>query len=404
MPVIDRQLIYECNFKHKKGKIASFDLDGTIITTKSGNRFPKDKNDWVLFNDSVADTLAEFDENEYDIVFFTNQKPLEKNVEKQKNFLDKINNIIDKINLPITYFICINNGYYRKPCTGAFDVFMREYGIDSLDNNSFYCGDAAGRPEGWKYKKKRTKIVNKKRKLAIVTCKKKKKDFSSSDLFFAQNCGLKFCVPEELFVNLKDKNPLMLPTRSFIGKKHDKSFTMDNIINYVNNVCENKIKPNQNMLIIMVGLPASGKSFLSKTIKDALAEKRRVCSVLNLDTVKTKNKLKKMYSTIINNNEDVIIDNTNVKEEDRNFFIDKNPNAYTIVINVTTDPEMINHLNYYRAQSSKNEKTFIGSIVYNMMKKKMVKPHKTDNIDVILEYKMCADNDLLKDKEFMYYY
>ena len=41
-------MIMECfNFSNKiSNKMAAFDLDGTIIKTKSGRRFPKDKDDW----------------------------------------------------------------------------------------------------------------------------------------------------------------------------------------------------------------------------------------------------------------------------------------------------------------------------------------------------------------------
>lgn len=65
-------------------------------------------------------------------------------------------------------------------------------------DKSFYCGDAAGRPENW--------------------APKKKKDFSCSDRLFAKNFGLKFYTPEEHFLgqkpvpfNLPEFNPALMP-------------------------------------------------------------------------------------------------------------------------------------------------------------------------------------------------
>ena len=202
MFIYNKNLIYKIDvpLSKKKIKIASFDLDYTIIKTKSGNVFPKNKDDWTFYNEDVIPMLKEFHKKNYLIVIFTNQSSLGKNETKKKDFIYKINNILKKIDLPISVFISISYGYFRKPCTGAFKIYLDNLNSKSIDfKKSFYCGDAAGRPKGWS-----------KNKL--------KKDFSSSDLFFANNIGLNFFLPEQIFENMKDCK-INLPIRKFLNCK-----------------------------------------------------------------------------------------------------------------------------------------------------------------------------------------
>jgi len=48
-------------------------MDDTIITRKSGAKFPKDAHDWVLLFDKVTPTIKKLHEDGYKIVIFTNQ-------------------------------------------------------------------------------------------------------------------------------------------------------------------------------------------------------------------------------------------------------------------------------------------------------------------------------------------
>lgn len=46
------------NFKGST-KVAAFDLDGTVIAPRSGNKFPKDKDDWKYWNGGVPKAIRD---------------------------------------------------------------------------------------------------------------------------------------------------------------------------------------------------------------------------------------------------------------------------------------------------------------------------------------------------------
>lgn len=66
-------------------------------------------------------------------------------------------------------------------------LFQENDNLDIDYDESFFCGDAAGRP-------------------AHCEPNKKKKDFSSCDRLFALNVKLKFFTPEEYFLSWKTAN------------------------------------------------------------------------------------------------------------------------------------------------------------------------------------------------------
>ncbi|KUF99986.1 Triosephosphate isomerase [Phytophthora nicotianae] len=62
-----------------KFKIAGFDLDGTLIVTKSGKKFAKDKDDWKLFHPTlVRDKLAQLARDGFTLTIFSNQNGIAK--------------------------------------------------------------------------------------------------------------------------------------------------------------------------------------------------------------------------------------------------------------------------------------------------------------------------------------
>lgn len=62
-----------------KIKIAGFDMDGTLIVTKSGKRFAKDAEDWKWFDAKrVPEKLAQLVEDGFELVLFSNQNGIDK--------------------------------------------------------------------------------------------------------------------------------------------------------------------------------------------------------------------------------------------------------------------------------------------------------------------------------------
>ena len=76
--------------------IASFDLDWTIIKPISGNKFPKNYDDWILIP-NIKQLINKLYNNGYKIVIFTNQASLYFDIDKFKH---KIHKIINEIGIP----------------------------------------------------------------------------------------------------------------------------------------------------------------------------------------------------------------------------------------------------------------------------------------------------------------
>ena len=161
--------------------MASFDMDDTIITRKSGAKFPKDADDWILLNDKVAPKIKELYNDGYKIVIFTNQAGIQKGKTRASDIKKKVQNIAKELDIEMQVFVASHEDEYRKPGTKMWDSLLNNNdGVKIFKEKSFFCGDAAGRKNG------------------------KVKDFSDSDLKFALNVGIQFKTPENLFFGQVD--------------------------------------------------------------------------------------------------------------------------------------------------------------------------------------------------------
>ena len=107
-------------------KVAAFDLDYTLITTKSGRRFPKNKDDWRLINKSIKSKLNQLHLDKYTIIVFTNQKNLEKRITK-KDFKEKLANIANEIDVPMIFYISLKMIICANLFRGCLNITIKNF-------------------------------------------------------------------------------------------------------------------------------------------------------------------------------------------------------------------------------------------------------------------------------------
>ena len=346
--------------------LAIFDIDWTIIKTKSGNVRPKDNKDWMFLYPNVKYELRKFIKNNYYVIFYTNQKNLNKTDGKMKLWMTKIDNIAKKLNIKFVIFASMMDDECRKPKIG---FFKRTGLLDKMNKLiSFYCGDAAGRTA---------------RKYMGVY---HKKDFADTDYKFAKNLGIRFYTPEGLFDIKNDKKYWSITYPLCLNEKKVGKYK--------------KFKPKKDLeMVIMVGFPGSGKSYY--TNKYIL---KHGYVVINMDTLKTQKKCLKICEEEIKNNNSVVIDNTNMGTKSRKMYIDigKKYNMYIRCIEFKTCRELSRHNAYFR--SSITDKKPIPNLVYNIMTKKYEKPRKKEGFDKIKRIDFIFEDKKLIDNYYRYYF
>jgi bifunctional polynucleotide phosphatase/kinase len=153
-------------------KVAAFDIDHTIITTKSGKNFPTNAQDWKWFDKCVPDKLKDLNDKGYRILFITNQAGIEKQKVSFAELKSKFEAMLVELDIPVFIFIATGENHFRKPSVEIWRFFLKNCNksIEIDHNESFYVGDAAGRPKNW--------------------APGKGKDFSCADRMFAHNLNL----------------------------------------------------------------------------------------------------------------------------------------------------------------------------------------------------------------------
>ena len=168
-------------------RVAAFDMDGTLIRTRSGRKFPTGRTDWLWLLPCIPDRLRKLHADGWKLVIFTNQNGISTGNQPVADIKGKILDIIKDVGVPMSAFVASADDLYRKPAVNMWSFMTAQHngGIPVNKDMSVYVGDAAGRPAAWDGDDKT------------------KKDFSASDRKFAHNCGISFYTPEEYFLHEK---------------------------------------------------------------------------------------------------------------------------------------------------------------------------------------------------------
>ncbi len=323
---------------NKKYSIAGFDLDYTIIKTKSGNVFPKNKNDWQFLNGEIKNKLIELSKNSnFLIVIFSNQKGLEKHGMTVNDFQDKINNIKKQLDINFILMAALKDDIYRKPRIEMWNYLKNILKINIDKTKSFYVGDMAGRSN----------------------------DKFDTDIKFALNLKIKFMTPEQYFLDVTKKESFNLT-----------GYQLDN--NSSNTKLNIKSEPNK--MVIISGYPGSGKSHLAKKFT-----KESKFKLFSRDTLH--NKFMKNLIDSMNLGEPVLIEGLYFNNQSRNELklLAEKYKYNTVYILVKTNYELSYHLNLYRSlyPNTNDPISPVPEIVYMKYRKNFEFPLETDWNEII---------------------
>ena len=304
-PFIMSPIVYNINNATNREKMASFDYDWTIVNPKEGKTFPTSIDDWVWLYPSVPNTIKKYYNEGYMIVIFTNQS--------KKWKFEQIQIVMKLLEIPL-FIVIANDKSEYKPNPILFNCLF-DNKINKLQ--SFFVGDALGR----------------------------KSDYSDSDKIFAENIGIKWYSPEDIFTNKTDV------------------FEIPNI----------PLSPTPE-IIIMVGYPGSGKSTISKNIC-----KNENYILIQGDVYKTSSKMIKASLQHIAKSKSIIFDATHSSVKKRKEYVDlalkHNYKAKCIHVSLSLDES-------YKRNKARCDKEQVPKIAYSIYKKYYEEPNENEGFSL----------------------
>jgi bifunctional polynucleotide phosphatase/kinase len=326
-------------------KVIFADLDHTLITPKGKYVFPKTIDDWKWKNDAIVPKLKAMYADGYEIVIVSNQKRMSGEEVKTKATM-----IYDDLLLPFVFISGHSDLYYRKPQLGLWEVLLKYILLDANNvdyTSSVFIGD------------------------------------SVADLYFARNTGIPFMhtdmfftgVPNKEFAKIEDKEH---PLAKWVSDKDILAPLLTS-------------KKSSKKFVIMVGSPASGKSYYSHKLEADAGFLR-----INKDDMKTDTAMLKAFDKGLEKGQNIVIDGTNPTKEHRLKWISAARKAsYHITIVWMNFPmPVVEFLDNYRIAKNKNQETHVPAVAMRVYYKKLEEPTQLE-CDKLIEIKTINNADAM---------
>jgi len=323
-------------------KVLFADLDHTLITPKGKHVFPKSLDDWKWKNDAVVPKLKDMYNKGYEIVIVSNQKKMTKHEVNTKATM-----IYKDLKLPFVFISGHSDMYYRKPQLGLWEMLI-EYIFKDAKNidmsSSVFIGD------------------------------------SEADLYFARNTNVKFIHTDAFFLGIQDAKFAKIET------------TEHPLTKWVSKTSHNlpPLRSSTKHLVVMVGSPASGKSYYSQELETKGFVR------INKDTMKTDKAIETAFNNGIKEGQNIVIDNTNPTKEARAKWITvaKKASYHVTIVWMNFPISVVEYLDNYRIAKYKNQDYHVPIVAMRVYYKKLEEPTQQE-CDTLLEIKTINADDML---------